>query len=602
MAQSATAQAGFAPENEVLASARFAEASGIATDSAGNTLAAWSLMPEDGELVLARWVSPSGALGPQIDLSPGSRGYEPRVAMAPSGRAFVAWRFFESNESSVMGRWVEHDGTLGPLLTLATPDPGKLNPVEPRVAIDLAGVATVSWRNDAGGNPEIRLRRISPESAVGPVSDKIGSGGGTQIADLPSGKTVVAWRSTGTELNTVSADGTVGTAETISSTNNTAEPELGVDQHGNGLVVWRDDNTAPPFTLRGARFDPTGSPVGGEITIDGEAEYLGTRSAIAADTAGNFLVAWVRYVPNKESVTYIRGIDPSGEFRGPPQQISAAGRHAEDGIAAAIDDQGGGGVAWLDYDMPQSSVVGRPIQSVGLPNGDLSELIPAPVEISVLASGQPSLGFAAFLSRQREAVVLRRFLEPPVCHDSAATVKQGRPIAVPISCTGPGIEFALAGAPGHGALSPFDAKTQSFSYTPKPGFNGTDRFTYTASNDGGSSNSALVTVRVGRDTVKPRIKRFRFVHGKHDKFVLKLSEPARVAVTVDALVAGAKHGKPSVAGRVKSKKPSRSVVIRLRGKLAKRLRGGGRFRATAVATDPARNRSKPKRLKFVVRR
>ena len=340
----------------MLANARFAEASGIATDSAGNTLAAWSLMPEEGERVLARWVSPSGALGPQIDLSPGSRGYGPRVAMAPSGRAFVAWRFFESNESTVMGRWVEHDGTLGPLLTLATPDPGKLEPVEPRVAVDLAGVATVSWRNDAGGNPEIRLRRISPGSDVGPVSDKIGSGGATQIADLPNGTTVVAWRGAGTELNTVSADGTVGTAETISSTNATADPELGVDQHGNGLVVWRDDDTAPPFTFRGARFDPTGSPVGGEITIDGEAEYLGIRSAIAADSAGNFLVAWVRYVPNKESVTYIRGIDPSGEFRGPPQPISAAGRHAEDGIAAAIDDQGGGAVAWLDYEMPQSSV------------------------------------------------------------------------------------------------------------------------------------------------------------------------------------------------------------------------------------------------------
>ena len=413
-----------------MASARFAEASGIATDSAGNTLAAWSLMPEEGERLLARWVSPSGALGPQIDLSPGSRGYGPQVAMAPSGRAFVAWRFFESNESTVMGRWVEHDGTLGPLLTLATPDPGKLDPVEPDVAVDLAGVATVSWRNDAGGNPEIRLRRISPASDVGPVSDKIGSGGATQIADLPSGTTVIAWRGTGTELNTVSADGTVGTAETISSTNATAEPELGVDQHGNGLVVWRDDDMAPPFTLRGARFDPTGSPVGGEITIDGEAEYLGTRSAIAADTAGNFLVAWVRYVPNKESVTYIRGIDPSGEFRGPPQPISAAGSHAEDGLAAAIDDQGRGAVAWLDYDLKQSRVVGRPIQSVGLPDGDLTELIPAPVEISVIAAGVPALGYAAFLARQRDAVVLRRFLEPPVCRDSEATVTQGRPVTI----------------------------------------------------------------------------------------------------------------------------------------------------------------------------
>ena len=425
-----------------------------------------------------------------------------------------------------MGRWVEHDGTLGPLLTLATPDPGKLNPVEPRVAVDLAGVATVSWRNDAGGNPEIRLRRISPGSDVGPVSDKIGSGGATQIADLPNGTTVVAWRGTGTELNTVSAGGTVGTAETISSTNATADPELGVDQHGNGLVVWRDDDMAPPFTFRGARFDPTGSPVGGEITIDGEAEYLGIRSAIAADTAGNFLVAWVRYVPNEESVTYIRGIDPSGEFRGPPQPISAAGRHAEDGIAAAIDDQGGGAVAWLDYDMPQSSVVGRPIQSVGLPDGDLTELIPAPVEISVIASGQPSLGYAAFLARQRDAVVLRRFLEPPVCRDSEATVTQGRPVTISAFLhrrRNRDDAGRLQSGSRHGRGRP-GAGSLALTYTPTPGFQGTDRFTYAVGNDGGSSNPALVTIKVGKDTVKPRIKRFRFVRGKHDKFVLRLSE------------------------------------------------------------------------------
>ena len=601
--QCASAQAGFAPESEVLASARFAEASGIATDSAGNTLAAWSLMPEEGERLLARWVSPSGALGPQIDLSPGGRGYGPRVAMAPSGRAFVTWRLFSgSSNSTVMGRWVEHDGSLGPLLTLATPDPGKLNPVEPDVAVDPTGVATVSWRNDAGGNPEIRLRRISPDSSVGPVSDKIGSGGGTQIADLPNGTTVVVWRGTGTELNTVSADGTVGTATTISSTNATAEPELGVDQHGNGLVVWRDDDGAPPFILRGARFDPAGSPVGGEITIDGEAEYLGTRSAIAADSAGNFLIAWVRYVPNKESVTYIRGIDPSGEFRGPPQPISAAGRHAEDGLAAAIDDQGGGAVAWLDYEMPQSSVVGRPVQSVGLPDGDLTELIPAPVEISVITAGAPALGYAPFLARQKDAVVLRRFLEPPVCRDSEATVTQGRPVTISPSCTGAGIETSrVVSNPGHGSVGPPGPGGLALTYTPTPAFQGTDRLTYAVSSDGGSSNPALVTIKVGKDTVKPRIKRFRFVRGKRGKFVLRLSEPARVAITVDALAARAKQSKRTVAGRVKSKRFSRKVVIPVRGRLAKKLRGGGRFRATAVATDPARNRSKPKRLRIAPR-
>ena len=139
----------------------------------------------------------------------------------------------------------------------------------------------------------------------------------------------------------------------------------------------------------------------------------------------------------------------------------------------------------------------------------------------------------------------------------------------------------------------------TFTYTPKPGFDGTDRFAYTASNDGGSSNSALVTIKVGKDTVKPRIRRFRFVNGKaRDKFVLRVSEPSRVAIVVEEISARARQSKRILVGRARSKKASRKVVIPVRGKLAKRLDAGGRFRATAVATDLARNRSKPKRLKL----
>lgn len=157
----------------------------------------------------------------------------------------MAWISVEKSEHTVFGRWVERDGTLGPLLTLATPDPGKLNPVEVHVAVDPAGVATVVWRNDAGGNANIALRRIQPDSSLGPVVPKLGSGIGIKVADLPNGSTVVAWRSAGTELNTVTGNLTVGTPQLVSSTTSTAEPEIGVDSQGNGLVAWRDGGLPP---------------------------------------------------------------------------------------------------------------------------------------------------------------------------------------------------------------------------------------------------------------------------------------------------------------------------------------------------------------------
>ena len=317
--------------------------------------------------------------------------------------------------------------------------------------------------------------------------------------------------------------------------------------------------------------------------------------SISTDTAGDFLVAWVRLAQD-EGVVYTRGIDSTGEFKGPPEPISGP-EIAEELLGSAIDDRGNGAVAWPTFtEAPDDrTVLGREIDSAGLPAGTGASLrAESPGRHRGGKRACPRV--RAFLTRQGDNIVVRRFLEPPTCRDLAATVIQGRPISVPISCSGPGIEGALAGAPGYGEVGPLDPASLSFRYAPKPGFNGTDRFTYTARNDGGSSNSALVTIIVRKDTVKPRIRRFRFVRDKHDKFVLKLSEPARVAIAVDAPAGGgAKPSKRSVAGRVKSRKAARNVVIRVRGMLAKKLDAGGRFRATAVATDPAKNRSKPKR-------
>jgi hypothetical protein len=435
------------------------------------------------------------------------------------------------------------------------------------------------------------------------MSAEIGRGGGLRIADLPNGSTVVVWSSAGTELNVVGPNLEVGTPQTVSSNNSTAEPILGVDSHGDGLVTWREGGSGP-FTIRGIRLDPTGAPVGGEIIIDPTAPAgLSTRMAIASDTAGDFLVAWVRYLPPDEGILYSRGLDPSGEFRGPPEPVSGAGGLAEDLIGSMIDDRGSGALVWPDYTMSTSTVMGRTIDSAGIPSGAIGTLAGARAG-PVFGAAQPTLGFAAFLTHQNESVLVRRFLEPPICANSDAVVHQGKPIVVQLSCTGPGIETARAsGNPAHGSLSPFDPSRMAFGYTPKPGFDGTDSFTYTAGNDGGDSNIATVTIKVGKDTLKPKIRRFRFVKAKsRDKFVLKISEPARVAIAVDAISHGAKNSKRVVVGRVKSKRASRRIVIGVRGKLAKKLNAGGRFRATAVATDLARNRSKPKRLRIVTSR
>jgi hypothetical protein len=279
----------------------------------------------------------------------------------------------------------------------------------------------------------------------------------------------------------------------------------------------------------------------------------------------------------------------------------------------------------------------RTIDSLGAPTGGIQELF-SRASVS-RSSSAPAAGVAAFLmeapfSGENRTVLIRRYLVPPRCANSAATVVQGRPIEAPLACAGAGIEAAnVVEPPKHGRIGAFKAGP-ALEYTPTPGFAGTDSFTYFALNDGGGSNVARVEIKVGKDTVKPRIERFRFAKGPVKKrgarasarrsrppkrayrFVLRISEPARAGVTVERKVRGfrqgkrcgkAKDGDPGKRctrhvkiGTARAKAPRENLTIGVRGKLAKRLAKGGRFRATAVATDPAGNTSKPRTLVFRV--
>jgi hypothetical protein len=90
---------------------------------------------------------------------------------------------------------------------------------------------------------------------------------------------------------------------------------------------------------------------------------------------------------------------------------------------------------------------------------------------------------------------------PPHCSNvSGKTAPGGSAITVAMKCTAnaPGALTYAVGSqhPKHGSLSGFSPATGVVKYTPKKGFSGTDKFTFNASNSGGTSLSATVTVTV----------------------------------------------------------------------------------------------------------
>lgn len=89
---------------------------------------------------------------------------------------------------------------------------------------------------------------------------------------------------------------------------------------------------------------------------------------------------------------------------------------------------------------------------------------------------------------------------PPTCSDTTATTEFGTAVGITLGCTddGPFTAHSIATNPANGTLSGLDPDAGTVTYTPNPGFSGSDSFTFSASNTGGSS--ALATARI---TVSP---------------------------------------------------------------------------------------------------
>ena len=142
-------------------------------------------------------------------------------------------------------------------------------------------------------------------------------------------------------------------------------------------------------------------------------------------------------------------------------------------------------------------------------------------------------------------------------------------------------------------------------YTPRPGFAGVDTFTFRGRNAGGPGPVRTARIAVGRDTVAPRVTTFglsaprvrlrtsyRRPPARRPAFALRVSEPATLTVTV----LRKRAGRFRAVRTLRTAGPVTSASLRL----AKRGLAPGAYRAAAVATDLAGNRSAARRIGFTV--
>ncbi len=111
---------------------------------------------------------------------------------------------------------------------------------------------------------------------------------------------------------------------------------------------------------------------------------------------------------------------------------------------------------------------------------------------------------------QRFLLTVTPVNDPPVAQDITVSTPEETAVSIQLSAddgdpeTNQTLTYELVDAPTNGTISNFDPDAGTLTYTPNPGFVGTDTFTYRVRDDGGTDNGgsdtselATVTVQVG---------------------------------------------------------------------------------------------------------
>ena len=336
----------------------------IAVNGDGAAMAVWQLDNGDANAttpVQGRARDAGGALGPIFNVAPrpgGAFSYEfanPSVALDAAGNATFAWTGRDKDqEERAYARRRSAGGALGPILALSPP-----GATDPRMAVNAAGTAIFVWVwNDGAGHNLIQARRLSAAGALGRIKiiaqGTAGSGGG----GLPTGNPQVGLDNKGNALivweqpdgqgpcgingcpkilsRTLSKSDAVGTVpQTYTTTvSGGRSPRVAMAGSGDAVVAWLHEGVE--FRTRSA-----GGALGPLRNFS--ASTSATEPVLKGDPAGNAVAIW-----NDSGFIRARALSAAGALE--PTRKYSIGGHAPAGGVLAVGTQGDAAVAWVQSD------------------------------------------------------------------------------------------------------------------------------------------------------------------------------------------------------------------------------------------------------------
>lgn len=158
-------------------------------------------------------------------------------------------------------------------------------------------------------------------------------------------------------------------------------PAVAADSESNFVVVWQSNgsygNDTSQDSIQAQRYDPTGTPVGGEFQVNTYWTNSQSNPAVAFDPEGNFIVVWGSLGSHGTDTDggsiQAQRYDSEGNSLGGEFQINSYTPGSDNQPSVATDAQGNFIVAWWASGSsgtdPLSSIQTQRFNSNGLPVG-----------------------------------------------------------------------------------------------------------------------------------------------------------------------------------------------------------------------------------------
>jgi hypothetical protein len=363
------------------------EAPAVAVDSSGNFIVVWMSLGQDGGGIAGvfgqRYDSSGAALGPEFQVNTYTTGNQiaPAVAWQGSGSFVVVWAS-DGQDGSGLGvfaqRYASSGAPLGPEFRVNTYTSN--DQTDPAVAADSSGNFVVVWTSG-----------LQDGSLLGVFGQRYGSSGSPLGAEfrvntfttntqwLPSvasdaaGAFVVVWESNlqdGSDLGVFgqrfAAGGAALGSEFRINTFTTAGqsyPSVAADSSGNFVVVW--DSFGQDGSNRaviGQRYSSSGPPLGSEFLVNTYTTGYQVAPSVAADGAGNFVVAWQSNPEDGDGYgIFGQRYDDTGAALGPEFRVNTYTTYGQSLASVGADPSGDFVVVWksLGRDGDSYAVVGQ---------------------------------------------------------------------------------------------------------------------------------------------------------------------------------------------------------------------------------------------------